>query len=408
MPEYLFPPDFLWGSSTSAFQIEGDCQNHDFYRWAIKGHIKDGSNPNDAVHHYRHYIEDVQLLQEMNHNAARIGVEWARIEPQEGFFDEAALAHYRDELMRMKALGLKSMVTLHHFTTPLWLADQNGWFNPQINDYFCRYVQKTVAFLGDLVDFWLTINEPNTYAAESYFRGIFPPGEKCFWKALKIGKIMSRVHCQAYATIQQVYQKENWPLPQIGWSLAWIYFLPASGSMLDRLAKQLIEKLFVGTYLKKVQNHLDFIGMQYYRSDLVKFPLINTPHPAGEKSKLGWDIMPDKFYLALTECWQKYQIPIIVTENGVCDDHDELRPAYLVKHLYHLWRAIQDKVLVKGYLHWSTLDNFELAEGLSCRFGLVHVDHESPERTRTIKPSGRLYGEIIKQNGFSQELLERY
>ena len=408
MIKYAFPADFLWGSSTSAFQVEGDCKNHDFYEWAVKGRIKDGTNPDDAVHHYRKYIEDIELLKAMNHNAARIGLEWARIEPEEGVFDQNAIGHYRDELIRMRNVGLKCMVTIHHFANPLWLTAKGGWKNPTLLHFYLRFVEKVVYELGDLVDFWLTINEPNCYGIMAYFFGEFPPGEKSIPSFFKVSRNMIRAHCLAYQRIHRIHRENNWQEAVVGWSLAWVHFEAAPGNPLHRLGRALAHFLTLSRFINRIKDSLDFIGIQYYRSDLVRFPFTTTNHPDTPKSKLGWDIMPDRFYEVLASCWKKYHLPIYVTENGVCDDNDELRPAYLVSHLYYLWKAIQSGVDVRGYFHWSTLDNFELVDGVCSPFGLVHVDHAHPDRTRTIKPSGRLYAEIIAQGGLTQEMIDEY
>lgn len=344
----------------------------------------------------------------MNHNAARIGLEWARIEPREGEFDDEALAHYRDELFRMRQAGLKTMVTLYHFSNPLWLTRKGGWKNPTVVVNFERYVQKAVSALGDLADYWLTINEPNGYAVMAYFYGEFPPGEKSLPAALKVGKMLAKAHRRVYPLIHRIHRERDWEEAPVGWSMAWMHLQPAKGNPLNRLAKTMIERLLLYKYMDRVKASLDFVGMQYYRSDLVRFPLQTEPHPEVPKSKLGWSIMPDRFFAVLKTCWNRYGIPIIVTENGVCDDQDELRPGYLVSHLVHLWRAIEDGVDVRGYFHWSTLDNFELVDGVCSPFGLVHVDHASPEKTRTIKPSGHLYGEIIREGGLTEEMLEKY
>lgn len=408
MLKCAFPPDFLWGSSTSAFQVEGDCTNHDFYDWAVQGRIKDGTNPNEAVYHYRKYIEDIDLITTMNHNIARIGLEWARLEPQEGEFDQAAIDHYRDELARMRATGIKTMVTLYHFANPLWLVAKGGWKKAYAIDAYLRFIGYAVSQLGDLVDYWLTINEPNAYSVLAYYFGDFPPGERSIAAFLKVGKHLIQAHRRAYSMIHQTHRDHGWHKAVVGWSLAWVHFEPAQGNPLNQLGRAMIYHQMLDRFVRQVQGSLDYIGIQYYRSDQVRFPFSTGPHPNIPQSKLGWSIMPDRFYKALNECWDRYHIPIIITENGVCDDHDELRPSYLVHHLYHLWRAIQDGVDVRGYLHWSTLDNFELVDGVCSPFGLVHVDHNDPERKRTIKPSGHLYSEIIREGGLTEEMLERY
>ena len=162
----------------SAFQVEGGCPHHDFYDWALKGRIKDGTSPIDAVRFWDYYKGDIALMKKMNHNAARIGIEWARIEPSEGAFDDKALAHYRAILKEMRKAGIRPMVTLHHFANPMWLVREGGWENPRTIDHYLRFVVKAVESLGDLVDIWNTINEPSVYAVAAYLFGEFPPGAK--------------------------------------------------------------------------------------------------------------------------------------------------------------------------------------------------------------------------------------
>lgn len=408
MVRYSFPDSFLWGSATSAFQVEGECKNHDFYDWALKGKIIDNTNPYDAVFHYRNYKDDIKLLKEMNHNAARIGLEWARIEPKEGFFDENALNHYSDELSIMKNEGISTMVTLHHFSNPIWFSNKGGWENPKSTDYFLRYVKHAVEYLGVLIDFYITINEPTVLAHQSYFQGNFPPGKKSFMKMVKVNNLLAKAHISAYDLIHSIHESNSWNKARVGVAKHMRNFDPYnSNSFKDRFSTYIVNAFFNYSFLNRIMNtagsskgKLDYFGLNYYSGDMVKFPLKSYEHDGLTKNSLGWSIFPEGFYRILKEIWEKYRLPIYVTENGVCDDNDELREDYLKEHLKSIHKAVKEGVDIRGYYYWSTMDNFELVNGLSIRFGLIHVDHQSLERTRTIKKSGRFYADIIKNNGF--------
>lgn len=216
MKKYIFPKDFLWGSSTSAFQVEGNCKNHDFYRWAVLGKVRDNTNPNDAVLHYEKYREDIELLKAMNHNAARIGLEWARIEPSDGTFNENALEHYRNELKAMKDEGIYTMITLHHFASPLWFADMGSFEKQGSIKYFLRYVEHTTNSLGDLIDFYITINEPTILAYKSYFLGEFPPGKNNLILMKRVNKNLAIAHALSYDLIHRIHEKNGWNKARIG------------------------------------------------------------------------------------------------------------------------------------------------------------------------------------------------
>lgn len=409
MEKYIFPDGFLWGSSTSAFQVEGECTNHDFYEWALKGRIEDNTNPADAVYHYKKYKEDIALLKEMNHNTARIGIEWARIEPEEGVFDRGALEHYRDELIAMHQEGISAMVTLHHFANPLWLSRKGGWENLEAIKHFTRYAEFAVSSLGDLIDFYITINEPTVLAHQGYFEGKFPPGKKNFFLMKKVNSILADAHISVYGLIHSIHKSKGWKEPKVGIAKHMRNFDPKNpDSLLDRLSSSYASRLINHEYLNKVlktsplkerAGTLDFFGLNYYTGDLIKFPFKTYNRGELEKNILGWDIYPEGFYKMLMEVWNRYRLPIYVTENGTCDENDELRPDFIKQHVIAMHKAIADGADIRGYYHWSTLDNFELAEGLSKRFGLIHVDHESQDKKRTIKKSGRYYADIIKNNG---------
>jgi len=238
-----FPEGFLWGSASSAFQVEGECLTHDFYDWALKGRIKDGTTPKDAVYFWKNYKRDIALMKKMNHSAARIGIEWARIEPEDGIFDEKAIFVYRDILNTMRKAKIAPMVTIHHFSNPMWLVKKGGWKNPDVINSFARFVKKIVPALGDLVDIWITVNEPNIYASQAYFLGSFPPGEKNFFAMLKVQKNMALAHVKAYHIIHSIHRERGFNSAKVGVAHHLRTFDPARPSNpLDRFSTYLYKK----------------------------------------------------------------------------------------------------------------------------------------------------------------------
>jgi beta-glucosidase len=407
-----FPAGFLWGSASSAFQIEGGCLTHDFYDWALKGRIKDGTNPKDAVHFWKYYKSDIALMKKMNHSAARIGIEWARIEPEEGHFDEEAIAVYRDILKTMRGAKIAPMVTIHHFSNPMWLVKKGGWRNRDVVNSFARFVEKIVPALGDLVDIWITVNEPNIYASHAYFIGSFPPGEKNFLAMLKVQRNMALAHVKAYHLIHSIHRENGFGRAKVGAAHHLRTFDPARPSnLLDRFSTYLYKRIFNNGFLSIINRNgvtLDLFAFNYYSGDMISFPLILKGRSELAKNKLGWDIYPEGLYRVIMEYWNKYRLPVYITENGTCDDNDELRPEYILDHLYQVNRAVEQGADVAGFYHWSTMDNFELVDGLMSRFGLIHVDHNSPKRTRKIKKSGELYAEISKENAITPEITKKF
>lgn len=408
----IFPDGFLWGSATSAFQTEGGFVDNEWNNSVARGNVKDGSSPADSVHFWKNFNAYISLMKRMHHSLFRMSVEWARIEPSEGTFDERALRHYRDILKALNAAGIQPVVDLHHHSNPMWLYNEGGWMKGAVVPRFCRFARKAVESLGDLNRVWLTINEPVVYAAAAYLLGLFPPRERSIFKVFKCVNNMARAHAAAYEIIHEIYSKKGWGAPKVSFAKHLRLFDPwKPGSALDRAAARLHDQLFNLHFFERIGGNgrfLDMLCVNYYSTDAVKFPFTLLNHPGMRKSRLGWDIHPEGFYEVLRRYWELFRIPIYVTENGVCDDHDELRPSFILDHVYQMHRAVSAGVRVEGYLHWTTMDNFEYAEGYSARFGLVHVDHASRLKRMTIKKSGRLFGEIAKANGITDAIVKKY
>jgi len=425
-----FPSDFHWGTATSAHQCEGQLTNNDWAAWEkIPGSIADGSDSSRTCQWWEgRYEEDFDLAQSMGQNALRLSVEWSRIEPDEGRWDGDAIARYRDILTALLARGLEPMVTLFHFTTPLWLAGRGGWENEAAAPYFVRFVSKVVEALGDLVDLWCTINEPNVYAVQSYLVGIWPPQRHSILAAGRVLRHQLLAHAYAYRTIHRLQ-----PAARVGLAQHLRVFDPSRpDSRLDRWTARLHDRFFNEIVLSAPEDGVlrfpigwnklvpeavdsqDFIGLNYYCRDMVRFDITKPrsffarrfPAPGAEFSMEGWgEIYPEGLYRLLQRLG-RYGKPLYVTEVGVPDNDDSKRPRMILTHLAAMHRALEEGVRVKGLYFWSLVDNFEWADGFSARFGLVRLD--SATGRRTVKRSGRLYGEICRMGVITDDMVERY
>lgn len=361
-----FPRGFLWGSATSAYQVEGGNNNSDWEYWKVRA--------GRACDHYNRFEEDFDIAKTLNQNAHRLSIEWARIEPEKGKFDEREVEHYRQVLEALKKRKIRPLVTLHHFTNPVWVTDRGGWENPSVVGYFGSYVRYIVTQLSDLCDFWITINEPAVYVSEGYLYGNWPPGKRDPVKAYLVTKHMLQAHQSAYQIIHKIQ-----PRAKVGIAYVMGYFRsPVPFDPLRFLEKKYIEGA-------KVQ---DFIGLNYYRA--IGW-VNNLP-----KSDVGWRIYPNGLYENLVDLKDQFGLPIYITENGIADEDDDQRADYITDHLVAVWRALDEGVDVQGYFYWSLLDNFEWARGFEPRFGLVEVDYKTMKRK--VRPSAQVYARIAKSN----------
>lgn len=420
--DFKFPKYFLWGAATSSHQVEGNNMNNDWWQWEQNGKVKERAGK--ACDHWNRFREDFELAKSLHHNAHRFSLEWSRIEPEEGKFSKEALSHYREVIQSLKSNGLEPIITLHHFTLPLWLARKGGWLNKETPEIFARYVQKTVETIGDGVQYWLTLNEPVAYVFKSYLAGEWPPGEKSYEKALQVIGHLLKGHVLAYDAIHEVSRKlKRWPV-QVGVAKHVLVFTPCSNrSWKDKLSVWLRNLMFNHLFIKALirgrifypglfkiklprAKTLDFIGLNYYTRDFVHNEGFHVPavfgdictlkhhREVGKRNFLQWEIFPEGLYQLAKE-FSQYGLPLLVSENGICIDLDEERSAFIHSHLAQLAKAIKEGVKVIGYLYWSLLDNYEWAEGFSPRFGLIEVDYET--QTRKVRKSAMKFAEICEQ-----------
>ncbi len=334
-----------------------------------------------------------------------MSIEWSRIEPTEGEFDARQIRHYRDVLGELREQGIEPMVTLHHFTNPLWFSRKGGWAANGSERAFLPFVHRVVDQLGDLVGLWCTINEPNLYGANGWVSGEFPPGRRGDIPALyRVTGNMRKAHELAYGAI-----KRRWPDALVGLSHHRLLFLPATERRRDRWAAATSQMALdrwpigPGQLRRVVEATSDYIGIAHYWGQMCAFDLGRPGDqfirrfnvPGAPVTEMGMSADPSWMRQVLNEL-RGLGKPVYITENGLASNDDEWRRRYITEVLTNVLLAIGDGVDVRGYFHWTNTDNFEWARGYAMRFGLIEVDRKTLERT--IKPSGHLYARIAAAN----------
>lgn len=395
-PETKKSETFLWGAATSAHQVEGNNHN-DWSEWEKLGRVAHQEHSGAAAGHYERYADDFALAAELGHNAHRFSIEWSRIEPRPGYIDPEAIAHYRAVLTDLRQRNIEPIVTLWHFTNPIWVAKRGGWRSRETVDVYGRYVMAVVRELGDLVNYWITINEPTVYSSFSHMLGHWPPEQKNPIVAWGVIRNFVDAHHLAYHIIHR-----HFPSARVGVANNLSNFVPSRPNNLGDLGLTKFSRYWHNQWwLDQTYLTQDFIGLNYYFHHPLKFQfsgLQNLLKPqsihGSPVSDLGWEIHPRGLYEVLLTL-KEYQRPVIITENGIADATDEKRAAFIRDHVAAMIAAKQQGVRVQGYLYWSLLDNFEWREGFAPRFGLIHVDYASQKRT--IRPSAYTFRDVIRR-----------
>lgn len=406
-----FPKRFLWGASTAAHQVEGN-QSNQWVAWELEhakalsaqaayqyGDLESWSSirtqatrpdnyvSGDASNHYELYEQDFDVLKKLGLDSFRFSIEWSRIEPKEGVWNSEALHYYKTYIEALKQRNIEPIMTLFHFTVPVWFAEKGGFEKRANVKYFVRYVEKVMADLKG-VKYIITINEPEVYATESYLQGHWPPGiqnRRSWWRVMNN---LAYAHKKSAKLIHSMGRRYHVSIAKNS-----NYFYPGDDAWLSRASASVMQYLQDDYFLKKVYKHCDFLGVNYYFSNRVYGYRIHNPNE--QQSDLGWDMQPENIEYVLERLYKKYKLPLIVTENGLADATDEQRKWWLTKTMIGLSNALQEGVDVRGYLHWSLLDNFEWAQGKWPRFGLVEVDYSTQERT--IRLSAMWWARVLKQ-----------
>ncbi|GAB4399976.1 MAG: glycoside hydrolase family 1 protein [Anaerolineales bacterium] len=433
MPQgtYHFPKGFLWGTATASHQVEGGNTNNNWWKWEQEGHTG-GSAAVAADWWNGRWREDFDRAAEAGQNAHRLSVEWSRIQPTPDTWDEEALEKYCTMLRGLKERGMNPMVTLHHFTDPLWLADFDGWETEAVVPLFEKYVRKTVDALKEYCTLWCTVNEPTGYALNGYVTtGVdsFPPGKNDMKLAMRVHANLIRGHAAAYRAIHLLQ-----PEARVGFAHHYRPMMPYHAWLpLDRLlanafnttvnlsfplalADGVMRSPIGSVKIPEAKGTQDYFGFNYYTREFVTFDLRHPNTLFGrhfyrkgvELSDDGFLAMePDGMFEGLKWVVRTFpNLPILVSENGVNSADDSMRPRYTVQHIHQMWRAVNFNWPIKGYFHWSLVDNFEWSFGWKYRFGLWGLDVDTQKRIK--RPSADLYAEICKENGISSEMVQKY
>jgi beta-glucosidase len=437
-----FSKDFIFGTATSSYQIEGSYQEDgrtmsiwdEFSR--TPGKVFNMDNGDVACDHYHLYEKDIEVLKTLGVDSYRLSIAWPRIFPEQGKYNKAGMDFYKKLIQRLIENGIKPAVTLYHWDLPMWAHKQGGWTNRESVDWFLEYAEKCYEELDDQVDMWITHNEPWCAGFLGYHQGIHAPGHTNMEEALKAVHHILLSHGEAVALLKGKFSSQT----PIGITLNLSPMYPASSSANDKLAannadgysnRWFLDPVLKGTYpadmmnlfskyvhsydfihegdLEKISIACDFFGINFYSRGLVEFNsasdfLYKNAYSDYPQTGMGWDISPAEFKDLIRRLRAEYtNLPIYITENGAAFDdmvsedghvHDPERKDYVETHIKAVAELNEEEMNIAGYYLWSLLDNFEWAFGYDKRFGITYVDFETQERI--LKDSGYRYAEIIR------------
>lgn len=421
----VFPHDFLWGGSTAAHQVEGNTHNQwtvwelenakhlaktakERLSWMpkweeIKEQAQDPDNyiSGNGINHYELFRLDFDIAKKLNLNSHRFGIEWSRVEPEEGVWDIEEFQHYRDYIEELLKRDIEPILNIWHWTMPTWFTDKGGFEKRKNIVYFEQFVKKLCQELPiKKLRYIITLNEPNVYSSFGYLTGEWVPNKKNLFTCLKVYYNLVLAHRRSYKILKRANRKL-----QIGVA-AQLANIQAKRpqNIMDMLATRWMRYLWNWWFLNRIKKQQDFVGFNYYFTDYYQFSrlkeirhkgLIYRVNPEVPKNDLGWYMEPEGLHPLLVRVWAHYKKPIMVTENGLADQDDEQRQWWLEETIVAMERALSEGVNVIGYQHWSLLDNFEWAYGWWPKFGLVEVDRKTMKRK--VRPSAKYLAERIEE-----------
>jgi beta-glucosidase len=430
MKTVKLPSSLLLGVATAATQIEGGDYQNNWYEWGEKGNIEGGASSITACDHWNRVKEDTSLMKDLSIETYRMSIEWSRIEPFEGKWSDDGINHYIEEIDLLLANNILPLITLHHFSSPIWIQSMGGWSNKKVIDYFVRFVEKVTMFLGNRVSEYAIINEPNVFLNDTYMDGKYPGGEKGkVFKYFRAAKNMIEAHIRCYESIHALRKEQNFSgKTMVGVVHHLAYFQLNTKRRFFKVTKKFIDHSFHGLFLKgmiegtlgfpffgkklrKSGTYADFIGINYYTRSMIS-PSWNLAMMFGKvhykknldhkhKTDLDWEIYPKGIYSVIKDVYETYKLPIYVTENGIADREDNHRSRFISEHLFQVKKLIDIGVDVQRYYYWSLMDNLEWNEGYGPRFGLIHIDYKTMKRT--VRSSGIDYRNIIQSRTISIE-----
>lgn len=417
---------FLWGTASAAYQVEGGCENNNWSRWEEqagpdgKPRIRGGQKAGDACDHWNRYEEDILLMKELGVGAYRFSVEWSKLEPRRGEFNHDAFKHYDEIIDALLAEGIEPVVTLHHFTHPLWFQDLGAFEKEENLDLFVKFCVRVFTNYQDRVKKWCTINEPGVFATMGYYLGDFPPGVRDLDLAAHVMRNLLLAHgkvCESLKAlpggdkaeiglVKNIFQFDpyrRWFLPD------WI-----SARLLDRVYNRaILDYLATGVFRLKIPGLVnyeksdpvvkgagDFLGLNYYSHANIRFvfnpgePITWKIRPSETNTDMPYAIYPEGFFRAINDA-AKLGFPVFITENGIADSRDDRRALFIGRYLYAMSRAMEAGADVRGYFYWSLMDNFEWAEGYDQKFGLYAFNQET--RERTLREGSKVFIDMVKR-----------
>jgi beta-glucosidase len=424
------PTGFFWGAATAGMTVEGGLTDT-FTEWE-KGrspdgrpHVRDDQRSTVATDSWNRFDEDLAVVEALGSNVYRFSLEWSRLEPRQGEWNADAMARYVSWCRKLRARGIRPLVTLQHFTLPLWVAERGGFENDEVLPSIEAFTRRAVAELAGEVDWYVTVNEPNVLAVQGYLDGVFPPGKVGDTVTqTRVIATMLKAHARMAAAIREVDQVDadgDGFSSRISIAHHARAFQPASHDVLDTVIAGLTDdyaneaipralktgRIFMDVpgaitldeQVPGLSDSVDYLGLNYYTRDMVRADLGSpslsqlTYRPNRDVNDLGWDLYPDGLYSFLVR-FSKWGWPIVITENGIPDDAGTARTRYLAQHVAAIERAVRDGADVRGYVHWALIDNFEPIEGFSARFGLYRVDVASGSLQRTPTESAEVFRAI--------------
>lgn len=418
-----FPEGFLWGTASSAHQAEGNNIHNDW--WAFEqqpGRIKNEHKSGKANNHYELFRSDFKLLKALNNNAHRLGIEWSRIFPDEDKINHKEIDHYKKVLDTAKEVGLTVFATTHHFSSPLWFANKGGFLIEKNLDYFKRYIEIIARELSPHLEFWNTINEPAVYATMGWLAGEFPPGHKDIVETLTVMKNIILAHAIAYHGLHEHSPNEV----KVGIVKNIPHFVPKDPNNPEDVKTAQSQDEFFNEYhlraiaegvlqmgdkleeVPSLKGSTDFYGINYYMQMICDSTKPMTPATARENeliSQMGWGTHPQGLFASLFRL-KKYGKPIYITENGIATNDEQWRINYLALHFKAMHNAIKEGADVRGYFHWTSVDNFEWAQGWTPKFGIIAFDPTTFKRT--VKKGGFFFEEVAGSNSLTQTILDKY
>lgn len=436
MTQKGFPKSFLWGAASASAQVEGayqeDGRGLSIWDVAPEKKIKNKENCHTACDHYHRFKEDVALMKEIGLKSYRFSISWSRIIPDKGKINQKGILFYQELVSELKAAGIEPIVTIFHWDLPLWIDKVGGWKNPKVVSYFGEYTKIIVDALSNHVSYWITINEPQCFIMNGYLQGAHAPFHRDFFGLSKIARNAMLAHSAAVDIIRERAKLGS----KVGIAMAAGSYIPKDES--QQSVNEARDKTFYSKMggmnnrfwmdpilsgrpancygifksrkadMVNIYRELDFVGLNIYSS-------FNTSewggepesiHPGMPRNSLGWVVDERVMYWTVKFMYERYQLPIMITENGIAENdfialdgkvHDPQRTDFLYRYLRNLKKTIDEGIPVIGYQHWTVMDNFEWAEGYDPRFGLIYVDYKTQKRV--IKDSAYDYAEIIKTNG---------